>query len=68
MNRAAETDCDWRLHGGGSEGRHPINAGAVDWFRRGTEPNEQGRLAIMPGGPALGALLPRVVRFYIIPK
>ena len=53
---------------GGVGGRHPINAGAVDWFRRGTEPNEQGRPAIMPGGPALGALLPRVVRFYIIPK
>jgi hypothetical protein len=32
-------------------------------FRRGAEPNGQSRPAIMPSGPALGALLPRVVRF-----
>ena len=28
----------WRPARGASGGRHPINAGAVEWFRRGTEP------------------------------
>ena len=33
MNRAAETDGLIGGCTGGVKGRHPINAGAVDWFR-----------------------------------
>ena len=63
MNRAVG-GCLGGGHRGGRVGAATLSMrGRSIGFRRGTEPNGQSRPAIMPSGPALGALLPRVVRF-----
>jgi hypothetical protein len=55
-------------HGGRVWGPPPYQRGGGRLVSGEHRANGQSRPAILPSGPALGALLPRVVGFYIIPK